>query len=323
MWPAVYMLIALLPVMDGPRALTDAVFESDELVTGDATLSLFAEMEAGATAVFGLGRNGVVARVTGNTLSLQAPGCETSRSDLELPNGPLALTLTVRSAACELLVDGRSALFLDADRPLAGEPLFLEARAGSVTFDDVRVTQLLWRDGVQIEGSPLAVEALANLTVAKARLLEPPPTRIDPTFRMAVKGHEPVCISVCGARESERVIPLVDQALALAGVRPWLCATVLDQSPVDLSDGDASITVMSADSVIEVRGLVGHAPGQPMPTMALLDRTHDKVLDFSIPGGPMGRPLQAAVPEECAELGVELTIPGRGKLERTLVLVRP
>lgn len=238
--------------------------------------------------------------------------------------------VVVRSSRVELLLDGQSAALYEATAPFGAARVGrLPARGGAV-LEELQAERLPWSDRTLVEGAdPARLAALAGLAAGAAgtlegfRLLEAP-ARLDPVFRVAAPDGGPtLVIRAFGPRRPDQDVPPLEQALALAQIRPRLAVRVYageSRTEVKSDTSDGPFAVSSGPVFVEVDALVGCLG--PAPVLTLSDAGGERILDRSEPAGPAGRSVYAEVPDDCTELSVALAIADRAPLRRTILLVR-
>jgi hypothetical protein len=244
------------------------------------------------------------------------------------PQATAPLRLVNRGPVLEFLIGDRALFDDQQEQPLAGGRIGLAIRGGEIRIDQLTVERLpWWGDTVQLEGDGAErVAALASRPITEFSLLDPLPARIDPIFRIEVEGEsEPLVVRMCGVRESAESLPLLEQALALATIRPYLRVRISEGEPEHAAavPGEGpfgSFTVHHPTVLMEVDALVGILDA--WPTLTLWNVDADRILDRTVPGGPMGRGIWAEIPEDCSRLRLTLEIPGRESIEHDVVLNR-
>ena len=238
------------------------------------------------------------------------------------------LRLWNRGALLEFMIDDQPLFDYQQAQPLSGGRIGIAVRAGEIRIDRLSIERLpWWGDTIRFEGEGAGrVAALAVRSDTAFALLEPLPSRIDPIFRIAVEGEsEPLVVQYCGVRKSAESLPLLEQALALATLKPSLKVRVSEGEPDQTTQvaGDGPFgpfTVGHPKVLVEVDALLGILGA--WPTLTLWNVDADRVLDRTVPGGPMGRGIWAEIPEDCTQLRLTLEIPGRGTVDQELVLIR-
>jgi hypothetical protein len=244
-------------------------------------------------------------------------------------NGDLAagaeLRLMIRSRAVECYLGDAPLAFAEAQAPIGGGRLRIELEGGGL--DDLAVRSLPWRERDRVTGaSPEELAALAGRPLEDFTLVGPRPGRLDPVYRVVVSGREaPFVVHGRGVRRSDSEIPPLEQALALAQVRPWLRLRMLEgrgEGEREMASDAASgaFVVGEAPGIVVVDALCG-VLGAP-PSLTILDADRDRVLDRVLPGGPAIREAWSTIPRECTQLRVLLHAEGMPPVERIVEVKR-
>ncbi|MFH0943663.1 MAG: hypothetical protein V2A76_00540, partial [Planctomycetota bacterium] len=178
----------------------------------------------GESLELGLGMNGETEAI------LQQKGevlrsCELPR----LPALPFHLRLLSRGGAVELLLNESPCLDWKQELPLCGGTIGIEVKGGEIQIDRISLERLSWwGDTVRFDEDGLdRIAGLLALPKEVFSLTGPAPTLIDPVFRIAVEGEDrPLVVRSCGVRRDAAEIPLLEQALAPATIRPFLVVRV-------------------------------------------------------------------------------------------------
>ncbi|MBI4879835.1 MAG: hypothetical protein HY812_09285 [Planctomycetes bacterium] len=249
-----------------------------------------------------------------------------ARAGLPAPHaGALCLSLVARGGAVEASLDGAPLVAYVREDPFAGGPIRVAIRGGRAALDEIAVRRLPWRDGVELPGETAArAAALAGQPLERFSLLAPLPSRIDPEFRVAVAGEEePLVARICGVRRTAEDVPLLEQALALLRIRPYLKVRVLlgdEEAPAQALGESGPFVATGAKVIVEADALVGTCGD--WPALTIWDAARERILDRTLPGGPAGRAARAELPPESDRVLVVLTIPGQEALEREIVIRR-
>lgn len=239
-----------------------------------------------------------------------------------------AFELRLRSQAAEVLLDGVPFAFAEFDAPLAGGPISLEVTPAVTTrLDSFSIRRLAFADRDSVSGLDAErAKRLATLPRESFRLLDTKVTRIDPLFRIAVEGEaEPIVASGRGIRPDESEIPLLDQALALSRIRPWLKFDLIDgeAQPDDLPlvrGEDGAYRITKKPGAIRVRGWCGVIGAWPV--LMVSDLTRNRVLARMNPGGPASGEAWALIPGKCDKLRIALVVPDGPTVEHIVDVVR-
>lgn len=240
------------------------------------------------------------------------------------------IRIVVRSSRVELLLDGQSAALYEATAPFGAARVGRLPERGGAFLEGLRAERLPWSDRTLVEGAdPARLAALAALPASAAgtlegfRLLEAP-ARLDPVFRVAAPDGGPaLVIRAFGPRRPDQDVPPLEQALALAQIRPRLAVRVYageSRAEVHGATPDGPFAVAAGPVFVEVDALVGCLDEAPVLTLS--DASGERILDRSEPAGPAGRSVYAEVPDDCSELSAKLAIADRAPLLRTIRLVR-
>lgn len=248
----------------------------------------------------------------------------------DVPAAPKAkaFELRLRSQAVEVLLDGMPFTFAEFDAPLAGGPISLEVTPTVASrLDSFSIRRLAYADRDSVSGLDAErAKRLATLPRESFRLLDTTVTRIDPVFRIAVEGEaEPIVASGRGVRPDETEIPLLDQALALSRIRPWLKFELIDgeAQPDDLPlvrGDDGAYRITKKPGAIRVRGWCGVIGAWPV--LMVSDVTRNRVLARMNPGGPASGEAWALIPAKCDKLRIALVVPDGPTVEHILDVVR-
>ncbi|MFG0319433.1 MAG: hypothetical protein ACF8XB_19340, partial [Planctomycetota bacterium JB042] len=238
-----------------------------------------------------------------------------------------AVELKQRGRWFQLFLDGVPGPDAEAAGPLPAGVIRVSVDGGAATLDRARVERLPWRDEAEIVGADAArIAALADRPLSDFTLLEPPPARVDPEFRIAVAGQPtPIGVRHCGARRDAEEIPLLEQGLALAGIRAWLEPRLLQgaegaervvegETPFGPFDVTEERVVFVCDALL---GLTAE-----WPSLTLWELEKDRIVDRTVPGGPMGRGIECVVPPGVSRLKLVLARPGRPSVAHEIVLRR-
>ena len=253
-----------------------------------------------------------------------------SQSLPDLPALPCRLQLLNRAGALELRLNGSAILDWQQQRPLAGGIVGVEVTGGEIEIDQISIERLSWwGDTVRFDDDGLdRITGFLALPKEAFSLTGPAPTLIDPIFRISVRGEtRPLVVRFCGVRPGAEEIPLLDQALALATIRPFLVVRVSQGEPDNLIPVEAEgpfgpYHLDRSPALVEVDALLGIVSEWPTLTLWDILEERDRILDRTVPGGPMGRGIWAEVSEESVKLRLTLDIPGRETVAHELVLIR-
>ena len=303
---------------DGRARLRGAV-RSALPIAGDFAVEVRGERAASSTVTIDLGQ-GVVASLTDGRATLVGPGGSDARE--VSVDAAFSLRLLVRGRCYELSVDGVAGPFLAELQPAAAAPVTVEASGGAVFVDRVRIVRAAWREEVEIVGADAArLAALEERPLEAFTLLDPPPSRLAPEFRFTVEGEEtPVTVRVGGLRRPAAEIPLLEQALAMAGIRPWMSPRVVEgepgeevvvrgETPFGPFDVTAERVVVTCDALIGV--------GAEWPSLTLWDTEKERIIDRTVPGGPMGRGIEREVPDGTTRMKLVFARPENNALPLT------
>lgn len=235
-----------------------------------------------------------------------------------------------RGGGVELSVNDGEPITIVQTQALAGGRLELTATVGRLAIASLVVTRLVWFDGVQVRGaSPEQIGTLRALPAEHFELLAPAPARLDPVYQLAVRTDPvsaPLVLEIrhCGLRV-EDAIPLLDQALALADIRPYLRFRVLEgdgkAGVIAPIGGDGVCHIAQPPGVIEVFALT--TPSHGWPAVTAFDDTNDRLLDRCVPTGPARRNVSSEIPPDCDRLRIELFVPGSDKSVHFIEVARP
>ncbi len=304
--------------------------QSGRLLCGDlaADLALASCAEDGEVALgFGADRIEAALRRGPEAALVLRRGAETlARAALPAEYaGALCLSLAARGGAVEASLDGAPLVAFVQEDPFAGGPIRVAIRGGRAALDEIVVRRLPWRDGVELQGGAAErAAALAGQPLERFSLLAPLPSRIDPEFRVAVAGEtEPLVLRVCGVRRAGDEVALLEQALALLRIRPYLKVRVLlgdEEAPAQALGEFGPFVASGARVVVEADALIGTYGD--WPALTIWDAARERVLDRTLPGGPAGRAARAEFPPESDRVRVVLTIPGQQPIEHEIVIRR-
>ncbi len=244
--------------------------------------------------------------------------------------GGAEIRLLVRSEAAEVREDGAARVWAVGRRPLNGGWLEVAVEGGGVLLSALDVRRLPFRDEVDIVGvDDAALRALEDRPREDFRLLDPAPGRIDPVFRLAVAAADGGAetrfeVRVTGLRPPRDEIPLLDQALAYAGIRPYLSCRLLvgpkgkeheapgrqRLGPFEARNGERAVLLCRA-----LLGLRGE-----WASVMLRDPDRDRVLDRIVPGGPASRELWAELAPGTTRVEIVIARPGREPIVREVVV---
>ncbi len=226
-----------------------------------------------------------------------------------------AVELRQRGRWFQLFVDGVPGPDAEATGPLPAGVIRVSIDGGAATLDRARVERLAWRDEAEVVGADDdRIAALAARPLA------------DPEFRIAVAGEPtPITVRHCGARRDAEEIPLLEQGLALAGIRAWLSPRLLQgaegaervvegETPFGPFEVSEERVVFVCDALL---GLTAE-----WPSLTLWELEKDRIVDRTVPGGPMGRGIECVVPPGVSRLKLVLARPGRPSVEHEIVLHR-
>jgi len=314
---------------DGDRVVLRGAIRTARPHVGDLIVEVRGEVTEGTpTLSIDLG-NGIAASVTiGDPVraALRGPGGESERTFGS--EGAFSLRLLARGRFTELSIDGVAGPFLEGLQPLPGGVIRVGVDGGAATFDRLRVVRAPWREEVEVVGADAArIAALEGRPVADFTLLDPPPARLDPEYRLSVDGEStPITIRIAGVRRPASEIPLVEQALALAGVRPWMSPRVLQGAPgeEEIVTGETPYGPYTATHervVVICDALIGVGP--EWPSLTLWDTEKERIIDRTVPGGPMGRGIERDLPDGVSQMKLVLARPGRDSIEHEIVVHRP
>ena len=322
-------------VTGGAASLPEgATLRSAELFAGDIRLDVELALAASGRARVGIGRGAV--------------SCELTRGDGELHvtliDGDVEASAVVagdrervhvrlrnRGEAIDVAIDGAVLLEHVRETVIRGGVIDITARSGDVSVDVVLLHRMRFDDGVEVSGVDEARRSnLATLDPSRFTLLDPSPSRIDPTYLLAVDedgdgAADGALIEIHhdGVRVDDG-IPLLEQALALADIRPYLRWRVLDgadETAPEAAGGPwGPYLVTDLPGMVEVVALTG----SPLrwPAVTAYDHTNDRILDRCCPSGPLRRNVISEIPPDCDELRIELIIQGRDKVTHLLPIER-
>lgn len=306
---------------EGTCEIDDAMLQTGVAIAGDVTvdwrMATSLGQQRGATLAIG----DLVCGLDGGQVTLTQGATRIATGSA--PGDARTLRLVVRSNAVEAIVNDVSVAFARTALPFSGGTLSLGATHARV--DAIVATRRAWFDDVRVEDVGAFVRAnAADRDPAEFELVGTMPTRIDPVYELRTKGQDVgVRISFCGVRPDATEVPLVEQALAFAQLRPRLAFRVLQGDPLVAGPtlGDEPVTIPTAAlAYVECDVLIG-VLAHP-PTISVYDVANDELLDRSWVGGPPGRPLATRVPEACTALKYVLVIPGRSPIEKIVRLTR-
>lgn len=317
--------------------LQDAAIVSARPVGGDYVVELRGEREDGEPVVtIDLGQ-GIRASLTptaagdGWSASLvgpgSGPGSEGGATTTHGGGAAFSFRVAVRGRYFQLFVDGTPGPFVEVAHPLPAGVVRVTVAGGAVSFDRARVSRSPWRDEVEVLGADAErLARLSSLPLTSFTLLEPLPARVDPEFRVAVAGEPtPITVRQCGTRRDEADVPLLEQALALAGVRVWMAPRLLEgpEGEERVVTGETPFgpfTVTDEPVSFLCDALIGC--GREWPSLTLWDVEKDRMIDRTVPGGPMGRGIECRVPPGVTRMKLVLARPGQDSIEHEIVLRR-
>ncbi|MBK6941962.1 MAG: hypothetical protein IPH13_17420 [Planctomycetes bacterium] len=306
---------------EGACEIDEATLESTVAIAGDVTIewrmATSLAQQRGATLAFG----DLVCGLDGGQVTLTQGATRIATG--AAPGDARTLRLVVRSNAVEAVVNDVGVAFARTAIPFSGGALTLGATQARV--DAIVVTRRAWFDDVRVE--PVGAFDRARFVDADPSAFElvgTSPTRIDPIYELREKsGATGLRVSFCGVRPDESEVPLVEQALAFAQLRPRWAFRVLQGDPLTAGPPlttDTTAVPAAALAYVECDVLIG-VLAHP-PTMSVYDVASGELIDRSWVGGPPGRPLATRVPEACTALKYVLVIPGRSAIERIVNLTR-
>lgn len=237
-----------------------------------------------------------------------------------------------RSQALEVWFDGVLIWDQLLKAPVPGGTMTISAAVSPVKLESIRVERLGWFDGVAVEGlGEDRMSAARLLDAAAFRMLDPQPSRIDPEYKFTWlnadgSAVDPVTVRYAGIRpEEDDSIPMLTQALALAGIRPHLDIKVWDgEGPDDelpLTAGDdGTYRLDKGPGLIEAATLTWM--GDVWPAATAWDVTNDRLLDRCVPAGPARRSLWTHIPDDCDEVKITLAGPGTPTVEQVIRIAR-
>lgn len=263
-----------------------------------------------------------------------APGGSTLRlRDRRVEAAPAAAATTyslrVRSQAVEASADGVPFAFAEFDVPLGGGPCILEFTPSEpARLDAVSVSRLPFPDRDEVVGLDAErARRLASLPLEKFRLLDAAVSRLDPVFRIGVEGEaEEIVAKGRGLRPSEQDVPLLEQALALARIRPLLRFDLFegeaqnDDPPLARRE-DGAFVITKKPGAIRVRSYCGVVGAWPV--VVVTDVTRNRLLARLNPGGPSTGDAWALIPSKCERMRIALVVPDGPTIEHFVDLVRP
>lgn len=304
-----------------------------EPVAGDLVIELEASGDEEAAFALGVEREFSVSFATdgagGWTVLASADGGDPGEG--RAAGGRLGVW--VRGPAVEARADGRPVAASLGARPLGGGRLAIRATAGLVRLQRISLRRLPFRDAVVLEGADrAALSQWRSLDRSRFSLLEPLPGIVDPVYRVSVSGGEQTPsarfrLRVCGLRPDPKEIPLLDQALAFARIRPYVSCHLRvgeeGRERVVLGEGPLGpFHVPEGERVVFVcRALYGILD-EEWPTAYLRDPRADRFLDRVVPAGPATREMWAVLPEELEEVEVVVAAPGEEPWRRTVRIER-
>lgn len=245
-------------------------------------------------------------------------------------SSPREIVLRVRNVGAELDVDGVSCAATAFVAPSGGGTLEIELAPTAHAFlDSIRVERLPYADRDRVTGIDDAKLAeLAGQPLQRFKLLEPLPRHLDPIYRVAVEGlAEPIVVHGRGYRSDESPIPLLEQALAFAQIRPWFDVQFLKgdggsgAGVIPLSEDGKTVTIDTPPGTIRLSTLCGILGDWPV--LVVLDATRNRVLIRTNPGGPASADVWSTIPKQCQKLRIVLSVPNRPSIEREIEIVRP
>jgi hypothetical protein len=295
---------------------------------GDVVLEVeFASAYQGELSLGLRGSPDFEARITATGCSLRSAAKQIEGA---APASFRSCRVVLRSHAAELLVDGVSVAFAEFTRPIGGGSFALEiAPLVAAALDRVSVQSLPFPNRDQVEGLDAErLVRLAALPAEKFRLLESNVARIDPVYRIGVEGEEtPIVVRGRGIRPDAAELSLLEQALALARIRPWLDFEFFDgearpeDKPLAPRESGGPLLITTPPGVIRVRALCGVT--DQWPVVVVMDATRDRVLARFNPSGPSTGEAWAMIPPKCDRVRVALVVPGGATYERFVDLARP
>lgn len=323
---------------DGVLTLpADGAVTTKHAVDGDLAVSIqFAgALESGGVQV-DLGNGSVSVKIQSigglNTVSAFTPS-DSGESTSGRGSPPGKVEIRNRSHVIEVALDGRVAFSHFFKAPVAGGTLAVSALGADQRLDSIQVERLGWYDGIRVDRlDEVRMEEARRLDPQRFRLLDPPPGIIDPVFRVTwveedgVTEVDPVVVRYAGIRPLEDDnIPALTQALALAGIRPYLQVRAWDgEGPDDglplTVSGDGVLRVTKGPGLIEAATLTWM--GEVWPTATAWDVTNDRLLDRCVPAGPARRDLYTHIPDDCDEVRITVAGPGTLTVEKVIRIQR-
>lgn len=306
---------------DGVCELDDATLSCGVAIAGDVTIDWRVATSLGQQRAATLAFGDLVCGLDGGQVTLTQGATRIATG--AAPGDARTLRLVVRSNAVEVVVNDVGVAFARTTIPFSGGALKLGATHARV--DALVVTRRAWFDDVRVE----AVGAFDRARFVDAdptgfALVGTTPTRIDPIYELRENtGATGVRVSFCGVRPDESEVPLVEQALAFAQLRPRWAFRVLQGDPLvagPVLTSETAAVPSAALAYVECDVLVGVLTHPP--TLSVYDVVSGELLDRSWVGGPPGRPLATRVPEACTGLKYVLVIPGRSSIEHIVNLTR-
>lgn len=243
---------------------------------------------------------------------------------------PREIVLRVRNVGAEIDIDGVSCAAAAFVAPSGGGVIEIEIAPTAEAFlDSIRVERLPYADRDRVTGIDDAKLAeLAGQPLQRFKLLEPLPRHLDPIYRIGVEGiAEPIVVHGRGYRSDESPIPLLEQALAFAQIRPWLDFQFLKgdggsgAGVIPLAEDGKTIQIDTPPGTIRLSTLCGILGDWPV--LVVLDATRNRVLIRTNPGGPASADVWSTIPKQCQKLRIVLAVPNRPSIEREIDIVRP
>ncbi len=306
---------------DGVGELDDAQLEFPAAIAGDVTIEWRMATSLGEQRAAALGLGDLVCALDAGQVTLTQGATRLATG--AAPADARTLRLVIRSNAVEALVNDVGIAFAQTATPFSGGTLTLSATQARV--DSLVVTRRPWFDDVRVEDVGAFDRARAvDGDPAAFELVGGAPARIDPIYELREKGGAAgLRVSFCGVRPDEAQVPLVEQALAFAQLRPRWTFRLLQGDPLvagPLATDAPTALGAGVLAYVECDALIGVL--EHPPTMSVYDATSGELLDRSWVGGPPGRPLATRVPEACTGLKYVLVTPGRPPVERLVSFTR-